>query len=119
MIALELVLAFASLTVAGCTYAGGTSKAWDSRHGRRDLPPNSSNAATEDFLSKFSLDDSNSYLTSDVGGPIEDQRSLSAGERGRLCLRIFIFRQKIQHSDHERVRYAFPDSRISLLMSWL
>ncbi|KAG2419926.1 catalase B precursor [Aspergillus terreus] len=59
--------------------------------------------ATEDFLSQFYLDDSDAYLTSDVGGPIEDQNSLSVGERGPTLLEDFIFRQKIQRFDHERV----------------
>ena len=42
-------------------------------------------------------------MTSDVGGPIEDQNSLSVGERGPTLLEDFIFRQKIQRFDHERV----------------
>ena len=58
---------------------------------------------TEKFLSQFYLDDSNAFLTTDVGGPISDQESLSAGERGPALLEDFIFRQKIQYFDHERV----------------
>jgi catalase len=65
-------------------------------------------AATEEFLSQFYLKDQDVYLTSDVGGPIEDQNSLSAGERGATLLEDFIFRQKIQRFDHERV--IFPHS---------
>ena len=61
-------------------------------------------ADTEEFLSQFYLNDQDVYLTSDVGGPIEDQNSLSAGERGATLLEDFIFRQKIQRFDHERVR---------------
>ena len=45
-------------------------------------------------------------MTSDVGGPIGDQFSLKAGDRGSTLLEDFIFRQKIQHFDHERVRYT-------------
>jgi catalase len=56
-----------------------------------------------DFLDQFTLDDTNAFLTSDVGGPIQDSRSLKAGERGPTLLEDFIFRQKIQHFDHERV----------------
>jgi catalase len=55
------------------------------------------------FLAQFIIDDTNSFLTSDVGGPIEDNHSLKAGERGPTLLEDFIFRQKIQHFDHERV----------------
>jgi catalase len=34
---------------------------------------------------------------------MEDQDSLRAGSRGPTLLEDFIFRQKIQHFDHERV----------------
>jgi catalase len=61
-------------------------------------------SSTETFLSQFELDDSNSVMTSDVGGPIGDQFSLKGGDRGPTLLEDFIFRQKIQHFDHERVR---------------
>ncbi|KAE8441775.1 catalase A [Mollisiaceae sp. DMI_Dod_QoI] len=56
-----------------------------------------------DFLDQFVVDDSNSYITTDAGGPIEDNHSLKGGERGPTLLEDFIFRQKIQHFDHERV----------------
>lgn len=59
--------------------------------------------ATEEFLSQYYLDDENTFLTSDVGGPIADQDSLSVGDRGPTLLEDFIFRQKIQRFDHERV----------------
>ncbi|KAL4937933.1 catalase B [Aspergillus oleicola] len=70
--------------------------------GRRDVNPDATEA-TEEFLSEFYYDDTDVYLTSDVGGPIEDQNSLKAGERGSTLLEDFIFRQKIQRFDHERV----------------
>lgn len=57
----------------------------------------------DEFLAQFELDDTDAFLTTDVGGPIEDQQSLSPGERGPTLLEDFIFRQKIQHFDHERV----------------
>lgn len=57
-------------------------------------------------LSEFELDDSEGYLTSDVGGPFGDQESLRAGDRGSTLLEDFIFRQKITHFDHERVRWC-------------
>lgn len=56
-----------------------------------------------DFLNQFTLDDSDSFITSDAGGPIQDDTSLKAGVRGPTLLEDFIFRQKIQHFDHERV----------------
>lgn len=62
-----------------------------------------SEGESPDFLDKYKVDDSKGYMTSDVGGPIEDQFSLKAGIRGSTLLEDFIFRQKIQHFDHERV----------------
>lgn len=75
---------------------------------RRDAPPAAVN--TEGFLKKFTINSTDNYLTSDVGGPIEDQNSLTAGERGPTLLEDFIFRQKITHFDHERVgeKLLFP-----------
>ncbi|KAF2012137.1 catalase-domain-containing protein [Aaosphaeria arxii CBS 175.79] len=58
---------------------------------------------TDEFLKKYEIDDTDTYLTSDVGGAFEDQESLKAGERGPTLLEDFIFRQKITHFDHERV----------------
>jgi catalase len=54
-------------------------------------------------IAEATVDDSQGFLTSDVGGPIEDQGSLKAGTRGPTLLEDFMFRQKIQHFDHERV----------------
>jgi catalase len=54
------------------------------------------------------VDDSNGFLTDDVGGQIGDQDSLRAGERGPTLLEDFIFRQKITHFDHERVSSLIP-----------
>jgi hypothetical protein len=56
------------------------------------------------ILAQFTVNDTDVYLTSDAGGPISDQNSLTAGERGPTLLEDFIFRQKITHFDHERVR---------------
>lgn len=63
-------------------------------------------AETEKFLSEFYLNDTDAYLTTDVGGPISDQNSLKAGIRGPTLLEDFIFRQKIQRFDHERVSWT-------------
>jgi catalase len=70
-------------------------------------------------MAKYEVDDTDVYLTNNFGGPIEDQESLSAGERGPTLLEDFIFREKITHfgtsklllhdlaltssTDHERV----------------
>ncbi|KAF7550802.1 hypothetical protein G7Z17_g5464 [Cylindrodendrum hubeiense] len=59
--------------------------------------------SSRQHVTEFEVDDSEGYLSSDVGGPIEDQESLKAGERGPTLLEDFIFRQKITHFDHERV----------------
>ncbi|KAL2133394.1 hypothetical protein VTI74DRAFT_2437 [Chaetomium olivicolor] len=79
------------LSQAACPYAD--TAALDKRE----------HAQSSDFLDKYKVDDSSSYMTSDVGGPIGDQFSLKAGVRGSTLLEDFIFRQKIQHFDHERV----------------
>lgn len=47
--------------------------------------------------------DGDVYMTSDVGGPFTEQRSLRVGDRGPTLLEDFVFRQKITHFDHERV----------------
>lgn len=67
--------------------------------------PGAAPAATENlaFINQFAVDDTGSILTSDVGGQIQDQASLKAGERGPTLLEDFVFRQKITHFDHERV----------------
>jgi len=59
--------------------------------------------ASRGHLSEFEVDDSEGFLTSDVGGNIGDQESLRVGDRGSTLLEDFIFRQKITHFDHERV----------------
>ncbi|KAK2785018.1 hypothetical protein FQN53_008069 [Emmonsiellopsis sp. PD_33] len=100
MRSLPLLLASASIVSASCPYMSGEidARSEDSNQlNRRADDP------TEEFLSQFYLNDDNSYLTSDVGGPISDQNSLKAGERGPTLLEDFAFRQKIQRFDHERV----------------
>ncbi|CAI6334993.1 unnamed protein product [Periconia digitata] len=59
--------------------------------------------STDSFMAKYEINDEDTYLTSDVGGPMSDQETLSAGERGPTLLEDFVFRQKITHFDHERV----------------
>lgn len=54
---------------------------------------------TDEFMTQFELNDNDGdYMTSDVGGPFEDQNSLKAGERGPTLLEDFIFRQKVRLS---------------------
>ncbi|KHN99448.1 catalase [Metarhizium album ARSEF 1941] len=87
-------LALASLASSQCPFADPARLA-----ARAEGRPESS----REHLKSFEVDDSDGFLTSDVGGPIEDQNSLKAGERGPTLLEDFIFRQKITHFDHERV----------------
>lgn len=108
---LNAILAVASIASAQCPYGGGASTENPHELHKRDTP--SPNAATEKFLSQYELDDTDAYITTDAGGPISDSDSLSAGERGPTLLEDFIFRQKIQHFDHERVYITRPLPRRS------
>jgi catalase len=58
---------------------------------------------TQEFLAPFELNDTNVYMTTDSGTPIDEAVSLKAGARGPTLLEDFIFRQKLQRFDHERV----------------
>ncbi|RGP69315.1 catalase b precursor [Fusarium sporotrichioides] len=88
---LLVALGLASLTVAQCPYADPAKLA------ARD------EGSSREYLKDYEVDDSEGYMSSDVGGPFEEQESLKAGERGPTLLEDFIFRQKITHFDHERV----------------
>ncbi len=92
---LALLLAFGGLGAVsiGCPYADG---------GHLAAQLDTTDPGTE-FLAEHEVDNTRSYLTSDAGGPINDQRTLKAGVRGPALLEDFRFRQKIQHFDHERV----------------
>jgi catalase len=99
MHALALLTGLVGIANAACPYmTGEVDNPHLDRRGDGDAATD-----TEEFLSAFYLKDQDVYLTSDVGGPIEDQNSLKAGERGPTLLEDFIFRQKIQRFDHERV----------------
>lgn len=87
------------LSQAACPYAESAPLA------KRD------EGEASDPLAKYKIDDSTGYMSSDVGGPMEDQASLKAGARGSTLLEDFIFRQKIQHFDHERVSTK-PHNRV-------
>ncbi|KAL2753483.1 hypothetical protein ACRALDRAFT_2036851 [Sodiomyces alcalophilus JCM 7366] len=88
-------LGMATLAVAQCPFAnpGAALKA------RSDNASVNSRA----HMLQYEVDDSDVYMTSDVGGPIADTISLKAGTRGSTLLEDFILRQKITRFDHERV----------------
>lgn len=67
----------------------------------RDEPSGSTQPFPNDVLEQFEVDDTDVYLTSAAGVPIEDQETLSAGERGPTLLEDFIFREKIMHFGKE------------------
>ncbi|KAI9730296.1 MAG: catalase A [Claussenomyces sp. TS43310] len=100
------LLALSGAVHAACPYMEGNADWQDSVHQapanhRRDAPHDAN--PTKKFMTQFELNDTDVYMTSDVGGPIEDQYTLKAGPRGPSLLEDFIYRQKIQHFDHERV----------------
>ncbi|KAJ9197124.1 hypothetical protein DTO164E3_2141 [Paecilomyces variotii] len=105
MRSIGLLLALVGTARAACPVMTGELPASfaNNPHGLQRRDEESASVETEQFLSQFYLNDSNTYMTSDVGGPISDQTSLKAGQRGSTLLEDFIFRQKIQHFDHERV----------------
>ncbi|OLN83676.1 Catalase-3 [Colletotrichum chlorophyti] len=87
-------LGLAAICSAGCPFADPAN-----------VKARAEDDGSRNHLTDYEIDDSDGdpYLTSDVGGPIEDQVSLKAGVRGSTLLEDFIFRQKITHFDHERV----------------
>lgn len=98
-----VLVAFATLGSSVCPMMDGNSDPTTLRARQAQSAPPGGNA---EFLDQFSVDDTGAFLTSDAGGPIEDQASLRAGPRGPTVLEDFILRQKIMHFDHERVRGA-------------
>ncbi|CAM1505462.1 Fc.00g110990.m01.CDS01 [Cosmosporella sp. VM-42] len=84
-------IGLASLAFAQCPFADPGRLAARDEDGSRK------------HVAGYEVEDGEGYLSSDVGGPFEDQESLKAGERGPTLLEDFIFRQKITHFDHERV----------------
>ena len=103
MRALGLAPALIGIANAVCPYMTGELPG--SLENPHDINRRDNGDATEEFLSQFYLNDNDTFMTSDVGGPMADQDSLKVGERGPTLLEDFIFRQKIQHFDHERVRW--------------
>jgi len=87
------------LAHAACPYMDSESQDLPAHHPavRREEAITSPATSTDEFLAEFELDDTDAYLTNNFGGPIEDQESLSAGERGPTLLEDFTFREKIMH----------------------
>lgn len=83
----------ASVGLAQCPFAAGGAGLQ-----RRD---DTSQGSIQD--SDVVVDGEDDYMTSDVGGPFTEQRSLKAGRRGPTLMEDFAFRQKMMHFDHERV----------------
>lgn len=63
----------------------------------------SSLAEPQAYLPVYRNDSGDVYMTTDWGTPIQDLVSLKVGSRGPTLLEDFMFRQKLQHFDHERV----------------
>jgi catalase len=96
-----ILLGLASLACAACPYMDQGSlieERSDTTIGHLE-----ERSTSAEFLKQFTVDDSESYLTTDAGGPVQDNESLKAGLRGPTLLEDFIYRQKITHFDHERV----------------
>ena len=87
-------LGLAHLAAAQCPYANGPG-----------LGARAEGSSSREFLEEYEVDDSEGFMTSDVGGNFEEQESLRAGEFGPTLLEDFVFRQKITHFDHERVSF--------------
>ena len=118
---LPLLLVSAGIALAQCPHMSGNLRRSATEHphdlGRREGGSDAT-LATDQFLQRFYLNDNDSFITTDAGGPISDQKSLSVGDRGPTLLEDFIFRQKIQRFDHERVRSGLlPSSRSDLVIS--
>jgi len=102
----NILIAYIGVVSAQCPYMTGELPTRDALtdHERRQVPSSQQQpVGTGEFMDQFTINDTDVYLTSDVGGPIPDQNSLQSGPRGPTLLEDFIFRQKITHFDHERV----------------
>jgi catalase len=93
------LLACTRLAHAACPYMEHDVRGESPHHAavRRDNADRPQSTSTDDFMAQFEVDDTDVYLTNNFGGPIEDQESLSAGERGPTLLEDFIFREKMMH----------------------
>jgi catalase len=101
MLQLQLLVLLVSLGLAAassCPFGHTSARLEVDSVEKRSAPGPAPN-----ILDQFTVNDTDVYLTSDVGGPISDQNSLTVGKRGPTLLEDFIFRQKMTHFDHERV----------------
>jgi catalase len=101
----------ATAMAVGCPYMSGELRAGSENLQRKEgLNKRQTTSSiegttidTQNFLAQFELNDTNVYMTTDSGTPIDEAVSLKAGIRGPTLLEDFIFRQKLQRFDHERV----------------
>ena len=64
------------------------------------------------FLDQFAVDDSNVYVTTDFGTPVDDRHTLKVGARGGALLEDFVLRTKITRFDHERIPERAGESEL-------
>jgi len=107
-----------TVAAAGCPYMSGQLRARGEDLGKRQSAASieGTTISTQDFLAPFELNDTNVYMTTDSGTPIDDAVSLKAGIRGPTLLEDFIFRQKLQRFDHERVSIRLYESISPMLI---
>lgn len=91
--------AYANVAQASCPYMEADTRDVPASHpqvkradGSYSVP-----SGTDEFMAQHEVNDTDVYMTSNSGTPIEDQESLSAGERGPTLLEDFVFREKIMH----------------------
>ncbi|PWY96665.1 heme-dependent catalase [Aspergillus sclerotioniger CBS 115572] len=94
-----LLPAVAGLAGAQCPYLSGEMSFTE----EADNPTDTIKVVEQAIDNTLYVNDTDSYMTTDFGTPISDQTSLKAGARGPTLLEDFIFRQKLQRFDHERV----------------
>ena len=107
---LYLLTILGTAVAAGCPYMSGELSARGEDMGKRQVAASiqGTTTSTQEFLDPFKLNDTNVYMTTDSGTPIDESVSLKAGVRGPTLLEDFIFRQKLQRFDHERVSIHLP-----------
>jgi catalase len=97
--------AWISLAVARLANAAGVTCPFAPGSNGQGMNANTqSDAMTPPMNLPVYTNDTNSYMTTDWGTPIQDQLSLKVGPRGPTVLEDFMYRQKLQRFDHERVR---------------
>lgn len=91
--------AYAHVAQAACPFMENDARDMPASHsqvkradGSYGVPSN-----TDKFMAQYEVNDTDVYMTSNSGTPVEDLESLSAGERGPTLLEDFVFREKIMH----------------------